>query len=191
MESLSTIRRAQNGDQEAYEAIFEKYSNIIEYSCKKYFLYGGDKEDVHQEASYGMLKAIRGYKEGNNAKFATFATLCIKRHLISKFNHFSGNKHRVLNLAMGDLSGDLIGEDIFERKKILGNSPEDILMAKERKVEIGKIYRRIMSKTEKTVFEKLLEGRTYIEIAHELNLKPKSVDNTIQRVKNKIRNYQI
>ena len=56
MVSSQTIKSAQQGNEMAIQEIFSKFKNIIQMRTKNYFFYGGDREDVIQEAMIGLLE---------------------------------------------------------------------------------------------------------------------------------------
>ena len=78
MINSQTIKNAKAGNESAIQEIFSSFKSILQLKTKNYFFYGGDKEDVLQEAMIGLLKAINAYDENKNASFTTFAILCIK-----------------------------------------------------------------------------------------------------------------
>ena len=93
MVSSQTIKSAQQGNEMAIQRIFsKKFKNIIQMRTKNYFFYGGDREDVIQEAMIGLLKAINGYDENKTASFTTFAILCIKRQIITAIKNPNAGK---------------------------------------------------------------------------------------------------
>ena len=92
MVSSQTIKSAQQGNEMAIQEIFSKFKNIIQMRTKNYFFYGGDREDVIQEAMIGLLKAINGYDENKTASFTTFAILCIKRQIITAIKSSNAGK---------------------------------------------------------------------------------------------------
>lgn len=49
------------GDIEAIEEIFKNFEKILSYHEKKYFILGGNKEDIFQEASIGLIQVIISY----------------------------------------------------------------------------------------------------------------------------------
>ena len=48
--SLNLIKKAKAGSEEAIQEIFKTFQGIMLLKTKKYFFYGGDKDDVLQEA---------------------------------------------------------------------------------------------------------------------------------------------
>ena len=54
------INRAQAGDQEAINLILQEYKNYIYLNVKNYFIVGAEQEDLLQEGTIGLLKALKG-----------------------------------------------------------------------------------------------------------------------------------
>ena len=69
-----------------------------------------------------------------------------------------------------------------------GRSPEEILTGDEEKQRLESQINEELSPMEKKVLQLFLQGLDYIQIAEKLEIKPKSVDNALQRVKRKITN---
>lgn len=53
------IKLAQNGDQEALDLILKEYKKLIYLNIRNYFLVGADQDDLLQEGTIGLLKAIK------------------------------------------------------------------------------------------------------------------------------------
>ena len=56
-------------------------------------------------------------------------------------------------------------------------------------MDIESTMHRILSPLEQQVVNLYLEGKSYVEIAQDLNRHVKSVDNALQRVKRKLEQY--
>lgn len=192
MITLQLIHKAQQGDETSLQEVFEDFNNIIHFSVKKFFIAGGDKEDVIQEARLGLLKAINYYKVDKNASFKTFAVLCIKRHLISAIKSSNSGKNKILNSALSACAEeDRLNYGDYH---VLGSTasyhnPEEIYLEKEKYNDLMKYVKINLSKMEKELFEYILLEMTYIEIAEKTGRSSKSVDNAIQRIKKKLRAF--
>lgn len=184
-------RLAQEGDNSALEYIINTYKNIVRLRARKFFLIGGDYEDLIQEGTIGLFKAIRDYNPAKNTSFTTFAELCIRRQLYTAIKSANRKKHLLLN---DSLSLDFPVEendnknlsDIYADQSIM--SPDEIMESEEKLNEINKIIDTMLSPLEKTVIEMYLDGKNYREIAKIINKEDKSVDNALNRAKNKLRN---
>lgn len=189
MISSQTIRNAQSGNENAIQEIFSEFKNIIHMGTKKYFFYSGDRDDVIQEAMIGLLKAISGFDESKNASFTTFAILCIKRQIITAIKSSNAGKNRILNMAMNSSEEEDTSNMSYGNKSFNFYNPEEIFMSKERFRELNKYLKTNLSKMENEVFEYMLAEMSYTEIAAKTGRDPKSVDNTIQRIKKKLSNF--
>lgn len=180
------IKLAQNGDQEALDLILKEYKKLIYLNIRNYFLVGADQDDLLQEGTIGLLKAIKNYSEGK-ASFKTFATLCIRRQILTAVRSSTAQKNSALNEASGN---NLETEDGHEDypKELYSNvryNPEAIFLSKEKLMEFQDFVEHNFSPFERQVFNYMIKGFSYKEIAEELEKTPKVIDNSFQRIKRK------
>ncbi len=180
------IKLAQNGDQEALDLILKEYKKLIYLNIRNYFLVGADQDDLLQEGTIGLLKAIKNYSEGK-ASFKTFATLCIRRQILTAVRSSTAQKNSALNEASGN---NLETEDGHEDypKELYSNvryNPEAIFLSKEKIMEFQDFVEHNFSPFERQVFNYMIKGFSYKEIAEELEKTPKVIDNSFQRIKRK------
>lgn len=182
------INEAQLGSFEAITQIFEEYENFVFLKAKNYFLMGADKEDLIQEGMIGLLKAIRGYDKEKLASFKTFASICIKRQLITAIKSANSQKNMALNTAVGMTSDNDENKELVYTKGLesyVSYSPEELYLTKEQLSGLKDYLEGNLSTFETTVFNMMVSGETYKDIAVKLDKKVKSVDNAIQRIKRK------
>lgn len=186
---------SKNGDGYATEVLMEKYRNFVRSRSRTYFLIGADKEDIIQEGMIGLYKAIRDYKPEAQASFKSFAELCITRQIITAIKTATRQKHIPLNSYISlskpvydDENERVLLDTVIERKKL---DPEEIMIDKERFSSIEEKLSDILSKLEWKVLSKYLEGKSYTEIARQINKSEKSIDNALQRIKKKIEKHII
>ncbi|MGM0509034.1 MAG: sigma-70 family RNA polymerase sigma factor [Fusobacteriota bacterium] len=183
------INAAQSGEESALSEIFDRYKSFVYFKARNYFLMGGDKEDLIQEGMIGLLNAIRGYDEEGLASFRTFASICIKRQLITAIKSANANKHTPLNKATEMNSGKDEAKLSSHQKNILESyifyNPEELLFTKEEILKLQSYLEDHLSDFEFDVFKLLVNGYTYIDISEKLSKDAKSIDNAIQRIRNK------
>lgn len=191
MISEITIKNAQFGNQEAIEKIFYTYKNFIFMKSKNYFLNGADKEDIIQEGMIGLLKAINAFDSKKNTSFNTFASLCIKRQIISAIKHYNTGKNKFLNEAEStDSELSPLYFSCFSKNFEESSSPESIYINKE-KFKLLKIYiKKNFSNLELEVFKYMVKGYSYLEIASITKKTTKNIDNTLQRIKKKLKFFE-
>lgn len=74
----------------------------------------------------------------------------------------------------------------YDTKSFNFYNPEEIYLSKERFRLLNQYLKNNLSKMENEIFEYMLSEMTYTEIAKKTGRDPKSVDNSIQRIKKKL-----
>ena len=182
--------KAKEGSSIAQEYIITKYENFIKAKSKSYFLIGADKEDIYQEGMIGLYKAIRDFKYEREVTFKSFAELCITRQIITAIKTATRQKHIPLNTYVS-LNKPIYEEDsertlldVIDGLKI--TDPEALLIGKEEVADIEEQIKKVLSELEMEVLNSYLDGKSYQEIAQDLDREAKSIDNALQRVKRKL-----
>ena len=184
------VSYAKNGDELATEYVINKYKNFVRVKAKSYFLVGADREDIIQEGMIGLYKAIRDFKADKLSSFRAFAELCITRQIITAIKtatrqkHIPLNSYISLNKPIYDDDSDRTMLDILSGAKI--TDPEEVFINHELSGDIREKIQENLSELESQVLMSYLEGKSYQEMARELNRHVKSIDNALQRVKRKI-----
>lgn len=181
---------ARDNDAQAQEYLLNKYKNFVRAKARSYFLIGADREDIVQEGMIGLYKSIRDFKSSKLTSFRAFAELCITRQIITAIKTATRQKHRPLNSYVSlnkpvyDEESDRTLIDVLSSGKV--SNPEDIFIGKEDFSTIETKMTKMLSPLEMKVLQKYIEGKSYQEISSELDRSVKSVDNALQRVKNKL-----
>jgi len=187
------VQVAQEGDEIAQEYLINKYRNFVRAKARSYFLIGADREDIVQEGMIGLYKAIRDFRGDKLSSFRAFAELCVTRQIITAIKSATRQKHIPLNSYVSlnkpiyDEDSDRTLLDVLSGTKI--TDPEELIISREEFDDIEDKMCQILSGLEWKVLTSYLEGRSYQEIAVELNRHVKSIDNALQRVKRKLERY--
>lgn len=193
MSENDIINLAQKRENAAMEYLLEKYKPLVRQKTRKLFLIDGDKDDLIQEGMIGLFKAVRDYQVGKDAAFRTFADLCISRQLYSAIKKSNRLKNQPLNSYVSIYSDEFSDADELagDRTVISSGSdnianPEAIMIDRENAIDMQNKMFDKLSKMEREVLKRYLEGMTYQEIAADMKKSPKSIDNALQRIKGKI-----
>lgn len=187
------IASQENNDSEAQDYIINKYRNFVRVKARSYFLIGADREDIIQEGMIGLFKAIRDYRREKLSSFHAFAELCVTRQIITAIKTATRQKHIPLNSYISinkpiyDEDSDRTLLDVLPGGKV--SDPEEMVISQEEYSSIAAQMETILSELEWRVLISYLDGRSYQEIAEELNRHVKSIDNALQRVKRKLEKY--
>lgn len=177
---------AKNGAnaEKALTEIFARYKYAVNSVARSYFLSGGETDDLIQEGQIGVFRAIMTYN-GNYA-FKPYVLKCIKTHVLSAIKHSNREKNKPLNNPVSLSVGD--GDDADKSEYMRGASfdPEEEYINKENEKELVDLIKESLSKLEYDVLIYYLQGYSYFEIGEKTGKNVKSVDNTVQRIRNKI-----
>lgn len=175
----------------ATDLLMERYKELVRSKARTYFLIGADRDDVVQEGMIGLYKAIKDFKPEKDSSFRTFAQLCIVRQILSairvssRLKHLPLNEYISLNRSVNDEDGkETTMIDLLPDPNSL--TPEEILTGLEERRRLDAQIDALLSPMEKRVLQLFLEGLDYTQIAERMDKKTKSVDNALQRVKQKI-----
>ncbi|MCL6471273.1 MAG: RNA polymerase sporulation sigma factor SigH [Firmicutes bacterium] len=188
------VATAKKGNDAALEFLLNKYKNFVRLKARAYFLIGADWDDLVQEGMIGLYKAIRDYQEDKQSSFRAFAELCITRQIITAIKTATRQKHLPLNSYVS-LNSPVYFEDESNRMlmDLLSGTeiadPIDLVISGEEMQSIKTSFGEILSDLEARVLKLYIDGKSYQEIADELNRHVKSIDNALQRVKRKIDLY--
>ena len=184
------VAEAKEGNSLAQEIIINKYEAFIRGKSRSYFLIGADKEDIYQEGMIGLYKAIRDFNGEKSTSFRAFAELCITRQIITAIKtatrqkHIPLNTYISLNKPVSEEESDRTLLDIIS--SIRTTDPEELIISQEQKEFIEEEINKVLSDLEIQVLQSYLEGKSYQEIACDLDRHSKSIDNALQRVKKKL-----
>ncbi|MCE5222480.1 MAG: RNA polymerase sporulation sigma factor SigH [Clostridium sp.] len=184
------VAQAKSGNNRAQEYLISKYENFVKVKAKSYFLIGADKEDIYQEGMIGLYKSIRDFNPEKSTSFKAFAEICIVRQIITAIKTATRQKHIPLNTYIslnkpiyeGEAERTLL--DVLAGLKI--SDPEELIISKEQIDYIEEKISKVLSGLELEVLTSYLDGKSYQEIASDLERHSKSIDNALQRVKRKL-----
>jgi len=182
-----------DNNEEASEVLFEKYRPLIIATANRLYYYckntGLEINDLIQEGLLGLNMAMTSFDEDKETGFYTYAKKCIERKIISLVVGARRLKHRVLNESLSLEINDESSQSYICEKNLEDNSynPESILLNSESAEELINEVNKHLTDFEIQVFELKLNGFEYKEIAEILNKNPKQVDNSIQRIRNKLK----
>lgn len=179
------IDLARDNNEEAIKIIYDKYKPIIIRKAKDLYgivnHHGVEINDLIQEGYIGLDNAINGFKDEDNVTFYTFATLCIERQIITFIRRTSGNRNKLLNDAINidNQMEHLLKDELDIEKLFISYEDYD---------ETIILLKNSLSSFEKKVFEYKMEGYSNNEISSMTNKDMKVIYNTVNRIKNKLKN---
>ena len=185
------IKKTKNGEESAENLLFSRYKDLVVKIARGYFIVGGDLEDLVQEGMIGLYKAVKNFSDEKEASFKTFAVLCIKHQIQTAIKAANTNKNKPLSSAVSFQSftenGTSENLDFLPIDLVLDSTPKEKIIDKENFKKINKKIKSHLSPLEFKVLKLYLQGYSYKEISASLNVTSKSIDNSLSRIKSKLR----
>lgn len=158
----------------AVSILISRYSVFIHRKAKSMALQSADADDLAQEGLIGLFNAVSKFNSQKNVKFSSFAYVCIMNKMKTTLNK---NSDSVILLEDIPETDDMTTEE----------NPESIFIRKEHLSELYDDVASVLSEMEWNVFRLFLKDYTYVQIAEELNISVKSVNNSMVRIRKKLK----
>lgn len=169
------LQAAARGDEEAFAALVRETAPLIRTLVGGFRHSGPEDEDLAQEALVGLLSAVRTYRADGGAVFTTYATTCIRHRLISAVRQFQARAGRERPL-----------EEEEEIPASPVSDPAVFLQQQEDARRLIADWQQRLTPLEYKVLLARLGNSSYEEIAAQLNVSKKTVDNAVQRLRRKL-----
>ena len=182
MSDAELVELAAKNDQEAFACLFGRYNAMIhaKASAKSRLCDSDITDDLAQEAAIGFLNAVRSYDPSKGASFHTYADRCIENALISEIRRYLSVSNSAID-CHEQLDDAAISSSYYMDSS--SKDPEGLVLDGE---SASAVYSGL-SKLERSVLELRLKGMSYEDISKKLGISAKSVDNAIQRVRQKFK----
>lgn len=186
------IDLVHENSEDAKSVLFDRYKDKIDYLIRKYIVVaktlGIDIKDLNQEALVGFTDAILNYIPGKEASLSTYICLCVERKIKKACIKASTSKHQAMKDTLSlDYTYDDINIPLKELIKDVDSDPLIKITEQERYEELLEKIRASLTDNELPVFELMILGLGYKDIAEVLDKESKQIDNAIQRIKGKIK----
>ena len=173
------VSAVKNGDKGAFEELLASFEPLIFSQTLKLLAnapdFSGEAEELRQEGRLALYDAAISYKEDQGVTFGLYAKICVRNRLVSYLRKLISKKRRAERAAL--------------RVKDTTSETEELFLAYEQSTELKKFITAEATELEKRVLALYIQKKSYAEIAAELGISSKSVDNAIYRVKTRIKKY--
>jgi len=183
------IYQVREKDEVAYGTLVEKYSHLVDLLAKKYLKsnkgIGLEYDDLYQEGMVGIINALENY-DSNETLFYTLAVLCAKREMEKIIKTSKRKKQMILNdsISLNKYVDDEQSLCLYD----LIPSDYNLEVEYEKSNTYNSIlnYKYDLDFIDSSIFEMKLNGFSCDEIAELLELKRKSVDYHLRKIRKKI-----
>ena len=93
--SINELAYLAKTDSCAFEILYLRLQNLVRAWVRPYHLPGASKEDILQEASLGLLTAVKIYDPEYSKDFMALAKTCVMRHVFNVVKKERSEERRV------------------------------------------------------------------------------------------------
>lgn len=171
------VAQFRAGDKKAGEEVLVRYKNSVLSVARRFFLAGGDTEDLVQEGMCGLYSAMITFEGASG--FSPYAHACIRNRILDAVKKSCGGKNSALNASKPFNECDEGGaERTF--------SPEELLIGSEAESEFFVKIKGVLSPLEYKAICMYIDGATMAEMCVALGNTYKQTDNALVRAKHKL-----
>ena len=178
------IRRIRNYDKEAFGELLEVFQRMIYKIIYSFNLDNGDfrvdENDLFQEACLALYDAVFTYEEDRNVQFLTYAYMVIRSRISTQL--------RCLSRSQGE---DLVSLDNRLDHSLKFAVSEDPVQYHQDEILKEKYERFLITLNEedRRILELRDEDLSYKQIAEELHISVKKVDNRLRNMKKRFKRF--
>lgn len=183
-----------SSNDEVKDYLLEKYTPMIYKEINKVrkiaYILDVDFADLTQEAMLAFTNALNHYKGEEEVKFGTFATVCVRRKLVSYIKKFdTGKRYAEKNAYALEWEYPESDETLLTMlRESSSREPLNRIITDESLHEVSKRFKEKLSQNETIALVLSTEGISTSEIAEFLDVSPKQVYNLLYRARQKLKN---
>lgn len=168
-------RRGRN----AATALISRYLKLVSKRARAYSGGAAEFDDLAQEGLLAFLRAAESFEPQRGTAFAAFADVCVTNGIRSAVRRLNCGAESLEIGAVEGLQEERGTEDAY--------TPENIWVEKEAEAGLYEKISELLSKKEWDIFKLYVGGAPYGEIAAELGIPKKSVENAVFRIRKKLK----
>lgn len=186
------VLMAKENNQDALDVLVERFIPFVKKITGRlnrvYYFRGMDEHDLFQEGIIGLFKAKQDYKIEKKTKFKDFTKFVITRHIRTIIIRSKNYKNRTLNKSfsyhspISSSDSEITFEQLLKGETFIPDRTFE-------KVETYEAISESLTELEQKVLKHYTKDFSYQEIADELGINRKAVDNAIQRIRKKGNSY--
>ncbi|MDE6476547.1 MAG: sigma-70 family RNA polymerase sigma factor [Erysipelotrichaceae bacterium] len=173
-------------DDEGLHLLMKKYHRVILQFIRKYKAYYcyryNDHTEIYQISLIILLEAIQCYRFDKKLSFYNFYLMKLKYAFIDRLRKEKFGNMLSLDYQVCETSDTYLVDTLENQDPSLD---ADWLVRLEEISKIKQCFEKQFSDIERKVFHLRYEGYSYREIAQDLHISTKKVDNILQKVRKK------
>lgn len=172
------ITRVREGDQQAFAELLEAYTPLVQATVAYHAgeLGDFDREDLRQAALLALYRAALSFDlSQSEVKFGLYAKICMTNAISTQLR------------AIRRRSSEISVPDGWQGERTATSDPAERIMAEEAFQSLRMRIRALLSPFENHVWNLFTAGLGVKEIAERLEKEPRSIENAIYRIRQKLR----
>ena len=165
-------RQIQTGDSEALAVLLRRYSRLVAAKASNVYCRSMEQDDLYQEGMIALIRAAVTFDAGRTTSFKTYALACVMNRFRDLIRQ-SGGQVQTLSIEEAPLPET--------------ESPEKQVIARDELERLRQLISRELSDKERAIILDHLAGLSYAQIAEKHGCEIKSVNNTLYRVRKKLK----
>ncbi len=144
-------------------------------------------DDLYQEAILGLYEAVNSYRDDKDASFTTYSRMVVDRRLINFMLRNIKGKDKTKEFSIDE-------ELMYDKSYIINIPTRDSLSVPEYKLAFHECIESVektvqeFNVAERQVMNEWLQEKTYIQGSRHLNMRIKTYEGKLQKVKKALRN---
>ncbi len=181
MSDEELVLLAREGCENAFTLLIQRCAPMIKWQAASFKNPQLESDDLAQEGFLGLLSAVRTYNK-NSASFRTYASVCVRNRILTVVKR-SGAASQIP-------PSEIISIDEQNNSSASVSScmddPAQLVVQKEDAFRLKDWLQGLLSSKEYQVLMLYLRAYAYQDIAKQLGMSVKAVDNSLQRVRRKL-----
>lgn len=170
------VHLINGGNYELFHTLIKRYQPYIKGIALSLSSAKSEVEDLIQEGNIALFSAVKSFSP-ERSNFKTFAVTCIKNAMVDVLRKQTA-KHQIPEALCASLD-DIELQDNNTPEKIFFDNESYRLLKDSINIELSELEHRVLSA--------YLAGMSYSNIATLLGISQKSVDNSLKRVREKLK----
>lgn len=188
-EYKTLIDRVKQGDEEAFNIIYENNKRMIYKIINNQVLRKGDylidEDSLFQEGSIALYKAVFSYEDDKGMTFTSYAYMVIRMRILTYIRDnmrvYEDEYYSIDNIENVDYYAAMANFCVSE-------NPIEYHREQEFEKKLSKFVSTLNSE-DKAIFELRSDNMSYKEIASRLNINHKRIDNRLRSLRIRLKRY--
>lgn len=185
---LTLLDRVKQGDEQAFSQLCTDSQTWLSRIVRRYYLPGGNKEDLMQVARIGLWQAALTYDPQRVGEFRQWAYVVVKRRLDEAIREANSHKNMVLTNARSLQAKIFDDSELFILEDTIPSTepcPEGIFEDDEQVFIVLNIMAEVLSASEWRILAAEMANNSITKTAADTGFSFKQVDNALQRIRRK------